>query len=529
MCETPRLYITGELNERTAYMRFPFTALILLLLLGCTRPGGDTWLIRTTEGEITVADAGRAWNNLRPQAREGFLSGSNPVGEFVTTLARRNMTVAEISNDSYLFSPGIQALRRSWLRSSAFIAMRDSLVASETAGITEEDLRNYRLLLGKTVWYTDPEGVTRGPERLPDLPWELAFALDTLEPGAAAELEDGSFVLDSVVTAPDSLIAATLADTVRVNAFARGSLAESRAGRALREIESAVIADMAFDSTAAAAYSSEDPSLSGETVLVTWGSNSLTADDMDGIKTLVGMSFPLESMSLQWVFHNLQNHARLEETAGAYSLLYPDDYAVLEGEADRFAMEYAGELLYTNRVTAEVSITEQMVIEAYESIEEIPMMPETRTFMSVVVPPEQLEETVEFVSMGGDPTDLGYDGLPATLAHGHSHLSRPVTPGQIPGNMATVLFMMESGNREWQRPMEVGEGLFVLFRLDSVIPSSPATFDHLEASIRQNLRAHLEEQLMMDWIRDMEQKYRLEINTGILRDLPMDPAAWSDL
>ncbi len=510
-------------------MRTISVFVFLVIAAGCGGPDGDTWLIRTTEGEITVADAGVAWNELDPRARQRFIESENTMGEFITTLSRKTMVISEISNESYLYSNQTQALRAAWVRNSVFAAYRDSMASSIVTGLTETDIANYRALFGKIVWYTTPDGTGRGPQRLPDLNWELAFAFDTMSPGEAYQVVDGVYILDSVTVAPDSLIQDMLADTAGVNAFARSSLTEGRAADHLDSLRTVMMISLEIDSSVVEMYCSSRSSLADSTQVAAWENGLLTVADLDGTIALLGMGTPVAGYSPQWVTHTLSNQAGLAFVERLFSERFAEAYEEILHEGERFAMEKAGDMLFTESVLSRVDLTDQMVLEAYETMDSIPIFPETRICETVMIPASSTDEVLAMLEGTDDPRTLGFPGYPSYTAEGEEFVSRPLTAAEIHPDMGTILFMLEEDNTEWQRPMEISERVFIVFRLQSVIPPSQATFEQMEGTIRRNLLAHLEEQTTMDWLRELEEAHGLEINSGILGDLPSDPSLWSEL
>ena len=502
---------------------------VLFAVLGCNGTQGKTWLIRTTAGEITVSEAGDAWNALEPGARQGFMSGSNPVGDFVSALGKKAIIIQEISNDDYLYSERVQSVRKCWLRNSSYIAFADSLQSSIRASVSQQDLLNYRELIGTLVWYTDPDGTPFGPERLPDLDWDLAFAFDTMSPGQTINLSGEIFTLDSISSSPDSMIQVTLADTSRVNSFALSSLTERRMANRLDFIYAGVMESLELDSSLVDTYCTDRNLLEGDEILASWDGGSLSVSDLHGIAELTSLGHPVGLDSPSWVYHNLKNHSKFSTLENLLSELYPDGYSVLIQESNDFAASYASDLMFYNEVIAGVQVTDEMIQEAYQSLDSIPTVPETRTFESVMLSSEGIEEAMASASEGADAEDFQYPGYTRFLAPGCEHLSRPVTASELPSGMGAVLFMLEEGSREWQRPVEIEEGLFVMYRLHSIIAPHQAEFEDLKEALRASITAHLEEQATMEWLRTLEESYELEINSDILEDLPADPSMWSDL
>lgn len=510
-------------------MRVLALSVVLFLLTGCGAPNGDTWLIRTVEDEITVSQAGAAWNSLPLQTQQAFMSGDNPVGDFITSLGRKAIIVAEVSNDEYLHSPLIESMKDSWLRSSTFPAYRDSLITDFRQSITDQDLSNYRELMGKVVWYRNPAGEQMGASRLPDLPWNIAFAFDTMAAGQTVEISGETYTLDSVAISPDSLIQVTLADTARVNSFARSTLTESRVSAALESLRISSRETLFIDTLLVENYALSSSGVASESILADWEGGELTAGEFTGTISYLSMGQQVAPSSVPWLLHNLKNQVFLSEVQNHYSELYPEDYAELLSGAESFAMEKASDLLFEHRIASHVQITDSMVFEAYQSLDSIPVVPETRTFQSIVFSAGVLEEVIALMAEGADPLDLGYPGYAPFLTEGSEYLSRPVLPSELPTGLGSILFMLDEDSTAWQRPLIISENLVAVIRLDSIIPPHEAAYGEIENSLRMNLRAHLEEQQTVEWLCELESRHSLEINSDILGDLPADPSAWSEL
>ncbi|PIE51332.1 hypothetical protein CSA37_12340 [Candidatus Fermentibacteria bacterium] len=503
--------------------------LLALLLTGCGSPDGNTWLVRTSSEELTIAEAGNAWLNLDAHGKQVFAEKDDAVGEFILALGRKSIITLEVSCDEYLYSPEISALRELWLRTAAAQTYRQNLSESVRNALTDKDLENYRELIGSIVWYTDDQGISHGPLRLPDIPWDIAFALDTLAAGESVSLTAGVFKLDSAVVSPDSMIAVTLEDTAAVNNFALSSLTDSRVARSLDSLAALYEPSIVFDSTAVERYCSDRDNLEQGAILVSWNNGELTAEDFDEIVSFTAIGFPVAPDSPSWVKHTLSNHIRLIETESVLLQNNPESYAELQEQADDFAMEQATDALYHDMVASQIAVTDEMILDSFNSLDSIPLIPETRTFYSVMVPSTLLDTHMEAMARGLDLTVLGQPGYPDYLEAGEDHLSRPVLPDQIPERMAISLFLIEETDTLWQRPVEIEEGVFVFYRLASVIPPHEATLEQMTPVIQRNLTQQLMEQRTTEWLMELEQKYNLEINCDIISDLPSDPGLWADL
>jgi hypothetical protein len=458
-----------------------------------------------------------------------FLSGENPVGDFITALGRKTMVTMEIDSDIYLHSSVIQTMKKCWTQSAAFIAFKDSLAVAEIQDLSETDFANYADLLGSVVWYTSSIHGRKGPERLPDLPWNLAFAFDSIATGSTVDIDGVSYTLDSITTAAPELIAATIADASQFRGFVRNSLVESRVNTNLEIMKFQALETLVIDSTEVFSYCSARNSLDDSTELAFWDSGTITASDFDGIAAFLSLSGNNSSSSPAWVFHNLENQVRLQYIAERFSSEYPDGYSVVTQNAEAFAVDQASELLFKNEVTETVTVTDSMVSAEYAVMDSIPMLPESRIFESIVAPADSLGYLITLIDSGTALLNTGFSGYSDFLSDSSDFVSRPVFRSELPGEMDTTLFLLDEDNNQWQRSVEVQEGTSVLYRLVQVIPPHEAQFEYLESSIRDNLVMHLEEQRTMEWMRELESSYKFQINSDILADLPADPSMWSEL
>ncbi len=509
--------------------KFVSLSALVLILTGCGSPDGSTWLIKTSSDVISVAEVGAIWNELDQDTKIRFLSANNPVGDFITALGRKTMITTEMDNDSCLYSPMIQDMKECWIINSAFIACIDTLSASTRRNLTEPDLSNYRKLLGSVVWYSSETSGSKGPERLPDLPWALAFAFDSMATGTSVEIEGITYTLDSTVTSPREMIDETIADSARFNDFARTSLVESRVNRYLLSLKTEVLDTFTADTATVSAYCSQRESLDNSAELASWRYGSINAGEFDGIAAFVSLGQPGNEHSLEWVLHSLRNQARLTYIADLYAAEFPEEFSSFEAGAEAFAVDQASELLFKTNVTDVVQITDSMVYEAYIQMDSIPLLPETRVFESVMVPGNIVDDAIVLLDNDNALLELGYTGYTKFLRSGNEFLSRAVYPSELPYEMDLTLFLLEEGDTQWQKPVETEECLFVFYRLVEIIPPHAASFEQMEASIARNLQIHLEEQRTMEWMCELEAKHQFQVNHGILSDLPADPANWSEL
>ncbi|MCK5841802.1 MAG: peptidyl-prolyl cis-trans isomerase [Candidatus Sabulitectum sp.] len=509
--------------------KYIFLFAFLLILTSCGSPDGNTWLIRTATDSVTVSEVGSIWQNLDQSARTRFLAKDNPVGDFITALGRKTMITAEIDNQNYLHSQYIQSMKECWIINSAFIAYSDTLSSSMRSSITDADLSHYRELLGSIVWFSSTVTGNKGPVRLPDLPWNLAFALDSIAPGSHIEVNGVMYTLDSIEISSQEMVDATLADTSTFNAFARNSLTESRSVRNLDSLKTEAMRTFQMDSAAVAAYCLQRESVDISTELASWNGGSISAGEFHGIAGFTSMGHPGNPQSFNWVSHNLRNQARLSFVADLYAAEFPQGYTSFTPGAEAFALDQASELLFKDNVVDAVQISDSLVYQAFLQMDSVPQLPETRVFESVMVPAGILEEAIAFTRDENSLMGLGYPGYTEFLAPGNEFISRPVAQHELPYEIDLALFSMEESSNEWNRPVEIENDLFVFYRLVEIVPPHAASFEQVEATIRRNLLIHLEEQRTMDWMCELEAIHEFQVNHGILGDLPTDPAAWSEL
>ena len=503
---------------------------ILISFLACSKsPNGNSWIIKTSSQCITVSELGAEWNDLDSASVAGFLEDGNPVGDFISLYSRKVLVVEEISNSDYLFSTGIQSFRDSYIRNSSYAAFCDSVHNEFLSCVTEEDITVFSGFFGKTVWYSESTGTEREPVELQYLFWDLALAFDTMSAGESVEINGLFDTLDSVTTVSDSLIAVSFHDPQFRRSYSISHIAQQRLSNEVMRICKETVSTFQADTSAISSFLHNPDSVEDSTVLASWNTGSFTAADFYGMMSFSAVSSSAVPSSLKWGVLNLKNHAMMDQIETVFKSSNSSVYGEILREAESLAMKRASDLLYTDRVLSAISVTDSMLIDSYESMDSLPIIPETRVFESVVIPESSLDAALEYVGESRNPDSLGYQGIPSFLAQGEDFLSRPVTASELPGEMGTVLFILEESNREWQSPMEVGEGVFVMFRLNSIIPPHPAEFEQLEGSIRTNLQAHLEEQATMDWLRELEEKHCLEINASILDDLPDDISRWAML
>lgn len=500
-----------------------------LLIAGCGSPMNDTWLIRTERQTITVVRAGEEWDDLDPRTRDKFVSEDNCIGNFITLLSRKSVIIDEISNDHYLYSPQIQTLKKIWLINTSFSEYYNLMYSQYINSLTDAEIDGFVRLLFRRLWYTGPDGMRTGPVEFKDINWDTAFAFDTLTTGESVEIQGELYTLDSVAEASDSLMHAACADSEQLFNYARNALAAGRTEEHIRSVCSGMYSSFVCDSSLVRMYLSTRDDVENSTILAEWDSGQFTAADLDAMFSGGFIFRPGSSCTTEQVIAALRNQGKMAAVESFFALNLPDLHERIADEAESFALERAGDLLFADQVSSMIVITDEMIIEAYEAMDSIPVIPETRTFLSVVFPREALDDMLQLTADGSDPMETGYTGYAPFTTSDTGFVSRPVLPSDLPPNLRTVLFSLPEDNTDWQRPVEISDGSFVMIRLNSVIPPHNADISMMENTIRANLQAHLEEQRTMEWLCELEQKHSLEINSDILNELPTDPDLWSEL
>jgi len=499
----------------------------LLLILSCGTQHGDTWLIRTTGDTITVSEAGEAWSRLEQDERLRFLSGNNTVADFISELGRNTIVTLELSNEQYLYSSLTINMRDCWIRNASCQAYRDSLTTQIRQEITNTDIENYRKLLGSVVWYSTDGSATEGPVRLPDLPWPVAFAFDSMQTGSTILIDSIVYSLDSILTTWENPV-----DTMyfQNDRFAMDNLTSSRMTRYLNMLSNQSIDSLFIDEDAVFSYCANRSSVSDQAELAAWPDGVITAEDLDGILEFTSLGQQIFPESPEWVSRQMINQARLYPLTQQYSLDYPDDFTAIQLSADRFAWNQAYETLFRDNVTSRVVVTDSMTADAYLLLDSALTVPEYRTFVSVQVPQSSMDDAIFRAVSGNDALlEAGYSGYSEFLAHDCNFLSRPVSRTELPDRISDVLFNLEASDTAWQEPVQIQPGVFVFYKLHGIVPAHFPSLEQMKESIENSLLIHLEEQKTMEWICELEQLYSLEINQSVLGDLPNDPEAWIDL
>jgi hypothetical protein len=511
---------------------FMLLATTLLLLASCGSPGGGDWLVRTDKDTLTVREAGEAWTTLAQENRAVFLENDEPALSFLRALGRKLILNRELDASGIPGSARIRVYQRAWARSALFLALSDSLPAFLARECGDEDIRFFREHMGRTVWYTDlSTGSSMGPVHLPELPRDLALTLSEASRGEIVSCGSGTFMLDSMLATDSTLLAESLADTAYVNRLAVSRLSSSEATRTIRQAESLARAGMTVDTSLVILLAGGGEPASGDTVM---RSRLLTLDpeDLRWEISFSSLGTPVSPDSPDWLFYFLGNLVRLEAGAELFRQRWPEESGEILREAGAFAREAALEVLYDQEVSASVTVTDSMIEEEFESLEEPLLLPQRRVLEMGYAPTDMTGE-VRSALAAGDRNELRRLLRPYSSYEGFdtgSLVSGPVTADRVPEAMGGIVFSADPQDTlTWYGPMETQMGSMMVYRTVRVLPGEPASLQDAREWLEARIRARLEEQELRAWIDALEREASLEINLDLLGRLPADPALWLDL
>ncbi len=510
--------------------------------LACGKPSkADTWLISMDQSTISVADAGNTWLVLSPEQQDYFIQHGDHVNDFIVSLARKEMIIREIHQLNYLQRPDIVALSNAWMRMKASLLARDSIFADAEESITDEDIIFFRDHMGRTVWYTSSSEssseMSFGPFHLPELPRELVVHLDSMNPGDELPLLNGTLIrFDSLIVSDPELVSETLADSVRVTAFAVQRLSASWGKADLNRVADSIlsdaepgISDTAFNNLVLY-YSLHEELIPDDSIVV---SPHVILTNLDIVYEIEYQSEfmpvkPSDPVWLEWFIETtLLNHALRQY----FATIYPDTYADLLTERDEWMMSIASDKLFKDEVYSFISITPELLRDEFNNLNEIPIIPEKRSIQCVQV---QIDDVVAYETAISDGNSI--DSL---ISHFNfwmnlskddppSNITRPLLRENVPGFRGDEVFSMEPGDTvTWSSLSLIYEDqMYLAFRLVEVLPPHEATYEDLEEDLYQIVYARLAEERTQAWLEELAEKYSLSINMDILPSLPSDPELW---
>ena len=501
----------------------------------------DTWLISMDQSTISVADAGNTWLRLSPEQQDFFIQRGDHVNDFIVSLARKEMIIREIHRLNYLQKPDILALGNARIRMKASLLARDSIFADAEESITDEDIDFFKDHMGRTVWYASSsesfDEMSYGPSHLPELPRELVLHLDSMNPGDALPLSDGTLIrFDSLVVSDPELVSETLADSERVTDFAVQRLSAARGKADLSRIADSVfsgaeprISDAAVNDLVLY-YSLGEEFIPDDSIAV---SPHIVMTSLDFVYEIEYQSdfMPVKPSDLVWlewfIDTTLLNHALRQY----FATIYPDTYADLLAERDEWMMSIASDKLFEDEVYSFINITPELLRDEFDSLNEIPIIPERRSIQCVQVHIDDVAAYETAVSHGNSIdsvisnfdfwVDLSKDDPP-------SNITRPLLIEDIPGFRGDEVFSMESGDTvTWSSLSPIYEGqAYIAFRLVAVFPPHEANYEDIEGDLYQIVFSRLSEERTRSWLEELARRYSLSINMDVLQSLPPDPELW---
>lgn len=499
-----------------------------------------TWLISVSSDTLTTTELGEEWRSLDDSGRERFLSGNNPVGNYLVAVSRREVLKRELEELGYFDSERTIAFGNLWRRIEGAIACREFLTAKAIAAISSEDLDNYRYFLGTSVWYTiNPEqqdATEEGPVHLAELPFNLAFCLDSIELDETAESIGGLTVrLDSVVKTAPELVADAIADTMTFNETAISRISSGRVRRQYLLWQETMYDEynIRIDSSAVlelAEYHCTPCSINTNTIIIKSDFRDWSIADMEYEIEFADTRMPTQPSTPQWLYFLMDNmliHHILNNVLADEAPHIVDSIAV---ESESWILEMVAEELFQKVMEERIQITDDDIEYEFENLAAPIIIEEMRILEIALLPFDRIDEYEAAVAAGNQEqilTELpGYAHLQADSSG--NRITIPVKMSEVPGGYGSEVFDIAPDNTtKWAGPFTLSESLgSALFRLVEVIPSREATFEECYPTLMQNAQTRIGELVLMQWLQELEEKYNLQINEEALSDLPDDPALW---
>ncbi len=501
----------------------------------------DEWLISIDNITISVSETGKAWLNLSPEQQNYFIQRGDHVNEFIVSLARKQMIISEIHRLDYLRRPDVIALGNAWIRRHASMLARKSITSAAEESITDADISFFKDHMGITVWYTvtpDSPGERQfGPEHLPELSREVAVHIDSMNQGDELPLSDGTLIrFDSVVVTDPVLVSETLENSERVTSFAFQRLSAARGKADLVRIADSILsaAEPGISYTAInnlTSYYSGFEDLIPEDSVVFSRCGIMTASDF--VQEIEYQSDympvqPNDAVWLEWFIDiTLMNDALMHYIKA----VNPEAYADLSIERNAWMLSIASDKLFEDEVYSSIIINPGLIIDEFDNLTEIPIIPEKRSIQCVQIQSGDVN-AYETALSEANSIDSIIEGCVfwSLLSKDNppSNITRPLLLDEIPGFRGEEVFSMLPGDTvTWSSLSSLFEDYeYMAFRLVKVFPAHTATFEEIEQDLYQIVRARLEEERTSVWLEELGENYSLEINEDILQSLPSDPALW---
>lgn len=518
---------------------------LVILLAGCfgSSEKSTTWLLVIGTDTITVGQTGESWNRITDQQRNLFISKDNPVGEYIVAYGRRIILEMELEAEGYLSDPLLMSFKESWLKHEISSFSRNMIFEKEKDGVTDYDIRFYMDHLGESVWFTiNPDSENEmfyGPDHLPELPIELATLLDTLSIHEIGIDETGMQVrLDSISLADSALIAQTMTDSAVVSNMAVLAIASGRFTKRINDTREYIIEDssLSVDSSAIeelAKYYLGIADPFPEYMIVESSFRDWTAQDLINEINFLDTRIRINPWSPDWLESIVE---MLLENEYYFEIMRNEAPEILDSlleEVEIYALDYASDQFYYDRIESAITITQRDLEEQYLNFDEPVRVQEMRVLQAVFIPGDLVQELRQvFLEENLDlliPEMSGFENLAADTVH--PQITRPLQINEIPGRYGNDVFLIDPyDTTSWLGPLDLGtNGDMVLFRLIEVIPERNATLDEVRPDLEVMVRRRLEEQATIHLMQELEEKYGLVINEKILNDLPPDPGVWPTL
>ncbi|MBD3278383.1 MAG: hypothetical protein GF388_08790 [Candidatus Aegiribacteria sp.] len=522
-------------------MKYRFASMtIFLLAIACG--GSETesgWLTVAGRDTVTAAEASRIWLEMPESSRQIYLQKEDPSGDFLASIVIRSMLEGEMDRLSVDTLTEVLATGDALIRRRSLPVLSRLLRESISAEVSERDLELYRRLMGNTVWITVTDSLGRwspDPVHLPELPVRLSEAVAEMEPGETLVIDGGMRItLDSARTTSRELVEAEL-HREDLDLYATGRIASTRATLRMQLLQrrfaggEAVRIDSASLDRLVDHYAADRPLVPNDT-LVSLSDFALTSEVVAGAvyyernMTLVSPANPV------WLREFCMTILRREAAARELNELFPERIDGYRRDADSVRTAASADWLYRTFVSDSVNINRSDLESLFVEIGPELTVSETRSILALNLNSEH--DLIDFrtaVEAGTINDELdSFAGFPSLSADStNSLLTRPLLPSEIPGRLGDTLFALPPGDTmTWLGPAPYAAGLgHTAVRLVAVHPEHAPDFDEAVPVLEEILSAELENRRYDEWIEELKQTYRPEINTELLRQLPENPADW---
>ncbi len=351
-------------------------------------------------------------------------------------------------------------------------------------------------------------------------------------------LSDGTPIeCDSVVVTDPQLVEATRRDTARVADLATGRYTSQRSKEMTEDIADSILAvsspriDSLYLSSLADYFANGTGPDLQDTAIV---SNILvmTGNDLVQEINFYGRYYPINPSSRTWLLWFAGITLYNDALAYYYQSRYPDDYGQLLAGRDRWLLDIASNLLFQEQVSDSISVSEDDLAEEFQSLDRIPVIPETRSLQCVAV---SIQDTAAYNAALSDG-----DGLDSLISRCNywrdlsdddppTNVTRPLLPREVPGNHGDIVFEHSADDTlSWSQLLPVFEGtMYMAYRLVRVVPPHQGSFRELRDDLENRIMARRIDARTESWLQQLQEKYSLRLNETALDSLPQDPGDWS--